>query len=357
MFEKFDEGSMDVLSAARQECMRLRCEQIAPEHILLALTRDPYNIAARSLATMNINAENLQKELERVNKSLRGEQEPEFFAYESITLADQTKRIVERSNDFRLFFGREKIGPEHLLLALIDQNDDNALRILEELGANLTFLRRQVMNFAAKQESLSRFAPAAKITVISGISEMIAEHLQSMDTLQRLAEMAGMKPPKLPERAEVVLMVFLAYLPEFLLTQVAFQRYLVEETIKLLRQRTGPLEKETEATMVAAAAQNLRAEVRSIIEHLWTQEYRMLSQMPDEAEHEEIGSIIEDLWWTYSEELALHEVFDEALDDYRRKHVLNLQKRKLELAQRLTKLRQRLEDTLKQCFLKRTISA
>ena len=66
---------------------------------------------------------------------------------------------------------------------------------------------------------------------------------------------------------------------------------------------------------------------------------------------------LEDLWWTHSEEIALHEVFDEALDDYRRKHVLNLQKRKLELSQRLTKLRLRLEDTIKQCFLKRSLSA
>jgi hypothetical protein len=45
------------------------------------------------------------------------------------------------------------------------------------------------------------------------------------------------------------------------------------------------------------------------------------------------------------------------MDDYRRKHVLNLQKRKVEIAQRLTKLRSRLEETIKQCFLSRSVSA
>lgn len=360
MFEKFDEAAMDVMAASRQECMRLRSEEVLPEHILLSLSRDPYNLAARSLSTMNINAENLQVEVEKSNKARKPDQDQvqqPFVGYDNIFFSTVCRRLFERANHFRLYFGREKVGPEHLLLSIIDLSDDNAVRILEELGANLTFLRRQVMNFAAKQEAFSRFAPAAKATVLTGITTMIVEHLEAVESLQRLAEDAHTPEPHLPERKEIVLMVLLAYLPDFLLTQVAFQRYLVEETLKTLRQRTGPLEKETDASMVASAAQNLRAEVRAIIEHVWTQEYRMLNQMPDEAEHEEIGSIIEDLWWTYSEEIALHDVFDEALDDYRRKHVLSLQKRKLELSQRLTKLKQRLEDTLKQCFLKRTISA
>jgi hypothetical protein len=354
MFEKFDEAAMDVVASSRHECMRLNSQEVKPEHILLALTRDPSNIAARALGTMNINSENMQKEVERSVNAKKGDQEPGFVSYDSITLSENLRQVFERANDYRLYFGRDRVGSEHLLLGIADLQDDESIKVLEELGANLTFLRRQVLNFAAKLDCLSPYAPQARPTVIMGVTEIISEHMENMDSLQRLATATKMRAVSVPDRSEVVLMVFLAYLPEFLVTQTAYQRYLLEETLTLLQLRTGNLDKETVATMVSASAQNLRSEVRSIIEHLWTQEYRMLSHMPDEAEHETIGSIIEDLWWTYSEEIALHEVFDEALDDYRRKQVLNVQKRKLELSQRLTKLEQRLDETLKQCFLKRT---
>ena len=79
--------------------------------------------------------------------------------------------------------------------------------------------------------------------------------------------------------------------------------------------------------------------------------------MLDEAEHDLIGSVIEDLWWAQSEEIALHESVAEAMDDHRRSHLLNLQKRRLELSQRMSKLRTRLDDTVRQCFIKHPISA
>jgi Clp amino terminal domain, pathogenicity island component len=362
MFEKFDEAALDVVAASRHECLRMHCQEVEPRHVLLALTRDPGNVAARALATMNINADNIQSEIEKAAKAARGEGGNDLspmIAYEGITVSQASNSVFARAEDYRRFFGRELVSPEHILLALADLKDDAALRILEELGANFIFLRRQVLNFVAKLDCLSPQAPGARNTVISGIADIIAGHMESIASLQRLSDVTSgeMASHRMPDRSEVVLMVFLAYLPEFLFTQVAYQRYLLEETLKLLQLRTGPLDKETIASMVSASAQNLRAHVRSIIEHLWTQEYKVLSQMPDEAEHEEIGSIIEDLWWTYSEEIALHDVFDEALDDYRRKHVIDLQKGKLELSQRLNKTKIRLDETLKQCFLKRSLSA
>jgi hypothetical protein len=362
MFEKFDEAANDVLSSSRHEAMRLRCTLVQPEHLLLALTRDPQNIATRALAKMNVVADNVYSEVEKVTKA-GGKAEPEppvgmslMTAYESVGFSDEVKHVFDRANDFKLYFGRDKVAPEHLLLALVDLKDEGAMRILEELGSNLTFLRRQVLSLIAAEDAMSPNAPSTRPTVIAGISAMVWQQLESISSLQRLANATDSPVGKLPDRSQVVLMVLLAYLPDFLMTQVSYQRYLLEETLRLLVARTGPIEGECVATIVSGAAQNLRSEVRAILEHLWTQEYRSLS-VPDEAEHEEIGGIIEDLWWTFSEEIALHDVFDEALDDYRRKHVLNLQKRKLEISQRLNKTKTQLEDALKRTFLKRTLSA
>src|SRR5207245_2606933 len=132
---------------------------------------------------------------------------------------------------------------------------------------------------------------------------------------------------------------------------------LLQETLKILAERTGQLDQELTATLVSNGAQHLRDEVRGTIECLWSHEYRLFDQMLDEGEHDLIGSVIEDLWWAQSEEIALHDLFDAALDDHRRTHVLSLQKRRIELSQRMTKLRTRLAETIQQCFVRRSISA
>jgi hypothetical protein len=212
------------------------------------------------------------------------------------------------------------------------------------------------MSLVAQEDAMLPEPPNAKFTVVAGIAAMVWQQQESIESLRRVAAASKTDIAKLPSRAEVVLMVLLAYLPDFLMMQVAYQRYLLEETLQLLVRRTGPVDRECLATIVASAAQNLRMDARAIIEHVWTQEYRSLS-VPDEAEHEEIGGIIEDLWWTYSEEIALHNVFDEALNDHRKSQVMDLQKRKLEISQRLSKTKAHLEDALKRCFLKRALSA
>ena len=363
MFQKFDEAARDVVAASRHECLRSRSGLVASEHLLLALTRDPMNLAAKSLATMNIHSENVQEEVDKaLRDSGKSDTEPAtgmttVASFENICFDDQVKRCFERANEVRLFFGREKVAPEHILLGMVDIRDRASLKVLEELGANLVFLRRQVLSLVAKDDCFLSSAPSVRQTMISGLNELIGDKQESVERLRALATTADTRLAQLPERTELALMCFLAYLPDFLIVQVAYQRYLLEETLKMLARRTGGVDRETTATIVSNSAQHLRAEVRATIEYIWSHELRMLNQMPDEAEHDLIGSVIEDLWWTHSEEIALHEVFDEALDDYRRKQVLNLQKRKIELSQRLNKLRDRLEETIKQCFLKRSLSA
>src|SRR5262249_51526275 len=159
----------------------------------------------------------------------------------------------------------------------------------------------------------------------------ISHNLQSADSLKKLAQKADGKPnaPKngVPDDNQIVHMALVSYIPDFLYAQVAYQRYLLQQSIHRLMERTGPLDQELSASIISSAAQNLRREVRETIEYLWSHEYRIFTQVLDDAEHDLIGSVIEDLWWTESEELALEELFDKAMEDHRRKQVLSLQKR------------------------------
>ena len=142
-------------------------------------------------------------------------------------------------------------------------------------------------------------------------------------------------------------------MPECLLYQVSFQRYLLEEGLTKLAQSAGIRSQESMGQIISATAQHLRKQAREAIEYVWTDEYRLIKHMLSDAEHDLIGSVIEDLWWAYSEDIALDQSFTSALADHRRAHLLDLQKRRVELSQRLKKIHNRLEETVRQCFCHR----
>ena len=70
-----------------------------------------------------------------------------------------------------------------------------------------------------------------------------------------------------------------------------------------------------------------------------------------------IGTVIEDLWWTQGEEIALHELFIEAMDDHRKQQMLGLQKRRIEITQKLEELKVKLKTTVRDTFEIRSVSA
>lgn len=361
MFERFADSAISVLQSAREECLALKGEQICPEHILVALTDEAADITSRVLSSMGIDGSSIKAEITRsgapAEPARRHTDETSVEPWDEPRLSEDAIASIRRAADYCLFFGYDYVLPEHLLMGLIELPHSVAVKLLEELGANLTFLRRQLMYLMAEDACFHQAAPSLQTALINGLKYLVSSHFEASESLSALAARSGNKLHNLPSRSHIVHMVCVGYMPEFLAVQVAFQRYLLEEALKLLAERTGTLDQEVTATLVSSGAQHLRAEVQSTIEHIWSNEYRLFDQMLDDAEHDLIGSVIEDLWWAQGEEIALHDLFDAALDDHRRKQVLSLQKRRLEISQRIARLRARLTETIQQCLVRRSIPA
>ncbi|HEY9788301.1 MAG TPA: Clp protease N-terminal domain-containing protein [Candidatus Obscuribacterales bacterium] len=377
VFDRAGDEFVAIAEAGLDECLRLKNRYICTEHLLLALLSDPHNIGSQAFATMTIKVASVKEEVERILNERSEYEAPygELQQTDEPTLGLSFRKTDDeallstpafsrpavaallRAGDYSRYLGYEEIEPEHLMLGIIDQTDSGAARVFEELSVNLTFLKRQVMQLMARQAALSPDVPNLREAAVMGLKELIEANEQSANCLAELADRCHQRSIRLPSKAEIVHMVMMGFLGEFLFSQVAFQRYILEETITALARRCGPLDKELTASIVSTGATNMRAQVRSTIEHLLSHECRLLTQMLNDAEHDLIGSVIEDLWWTQSEEIALHELFAEAMDDHRRKHLLNLQKRRIEISQRLNKLKTRLDDTIRQCFVKRSASA
>lgn len=379
VFERSSDSLLQVLQLALDECIALEHTYICTDYILTALVSEYAGVACEALTSMKIDEENVRKELaEKVKGNTESELpfsgRPDLSSgLPSVTLpvvaqsagnaadtrkaygmSDLTVQALHRAYEYALFFGLSYINPEHLLLGIMDLRECTAVRTIVDLGGNVDFLRRQIMLMMAKSLSSESDLPGLKGAVISGLKEIIDKHYRAVSTLQALSMRSRHALTSLPPRSDIVHMVCIGYFPDFLLNQIAFRRYLLEETLAQLNLRVGGLEKELSSTIISAAAQSLRAEVRSSLEFMLSSEYRLFSNMLDDAEHDLIGSVIEDLWWAQGEEIALNELFSEALDDHRRKHLLDLQKRRLEITTRLATLKERLDETIRHCFVKRS---
>lgn len=362
MFEKYSESTTEILLDAYGHSRQFKSEEISSAHILLSLTLCHDNPAAVALANMNITTEKMQEELERLlligskKNFAPGAFESCSFCLEDLKFTDGAKEILKRASQLRIFFGHKLVEPEHLLLAVIDVADEASVKVLEELGANCVHMRWLTVKLIAEADSLDSTSPSLRPSVVEGISEIMSGYTSIFDQLEQLSVTASVRVT-LPQKAEIARLLFITYMPDFLSVQIAYQRYLLDMTLRLLQKRAGGLDPEFAASTVSSCAQNLRQEVRTIIEYLLSNEFRLSDKFPDEADYDLIGSVIEDLWWTHSEEIALNEVFDEAVDDHRRKQMLNLQKRRLEISERFKKLEKRLRETFKQCFLKESYSS
>lgn len=365
MFESLSHSSLEVIEEAKAQATRLQAASCGSEHLLYALAGEKTGIAHLALITLKVSQEQIGKELEamqpnrlaqvlrQANKASQIPQQPE----PKVAFSEELLLVLSAADDQRRYYGAKKLLPEHLLLGICEVEEIRASKVLEEFGANISFLRGQTIDLMAKKYLAEQKAPTLSSAICTGLSELISKNLEAAQSLKQLADLSQSHLHPLPESKSVVHMVFVAYLQEFLSVQVQFQRYLLQQSIRQLTERTGSLDDELVASIVSASAQHLRLEARYTIEFLWTHEYRLLSQVLDEAEHDLIGSAIEDLFWAHSEELALHELYDKALQDHRRKQVLASQKRRLEIQSRIRRLRGRLGDTLKQCFLQKPLSA
>ncbi len=375
VFERAGESLLSVVQQGMAECMAMGHTYVCTEHLLVALAAESDSLAAVALTTMKMEEENTRAEVERLFK---GESESELLysdrpdVLESgfpkpvtptlsvdspIGFSDLTVQALTRAFDYSLFFGDSDIEPVHLLLGILDLPDATALKVFEDMGANLTFLRREILIIMAVDRSLTPEVPGLRDATIAGMRELIDRLYGDVRAISQLGVRSRLPLPTLPSRQEIVHRTCVAYFADFLWTQVSFKRYLLEETMDLLVDRTGPMDQELMSTIVLHAAQNLRAEVRSAFEYMLSNEYRLFDKMMDEAEYDEIGTVIEDLWWTQGEEIALHELFIEALDDHRRQQMLGLQKRRIEISEKLARIKVRLDDVVRQCFEKRSISS
>ncbi|MEU5934708.1 Clp protease N-terminal domain-containing protein [Micromonospora sp. NPDC047187] len=125
-FGRFTTRARNVVMASQEEARASGNAEIAPEHLVLGLLAEPEGLAARVMAGRGATPEVVREAVGAVLPP-RAEQVPDLIPYDA-----RGKKALELTFREALRLGHNYIGTEHMLLALLEQEDGAG--VLTNLG-------------------------------------------------------------------------------------------------------------------------------------------------------------------------------------------------------------------------------
>ena len=127
---RFTERARQALTLAQEAAASFGHSYIGSEHLLLGLLREGGGPAAKALTAAGVTDEALVHQIEE----LSGRGTPDSTAPQGMT--PRTKRIVELSVQSANEMGTGYVGTEHLLLGILRDSGNMAVRLLRSLGVD-----------------------------------------------------------------------------------------------------------------------------------------------------------------------------------------------------------------------------
>jgi len=203
MFERFTNQSRRVVVLAQEEARLLNHNYIGTEHLLLGLLHEGRGSAARALEAMDVT---LQAARDQVIEIIgRGQAQQSGH----IPFTPRAKKSLELSLREALQLGDGYIGTGHLLLGLIHQSDNVAVKILDNLGTDLKDLRVRVTEELRSHPEEGQDVPAERerqqIKVylrgeVKGLLDTIDDRLSAIERRLGIIRPAAAAMPSLEVR-------------------------------------------------------------------------------------------------------------------------------------------------------------
>nr|WP_180376051.1 ATP-dependent Clp protease ATP-binding subunit [Ligilactobacillus salivarius] len=134
MEERYTPSAKQVLVLAQQQANYFKHQAIGTEHLLLALTMGKNGVAAKVLQSFVVTEVDVREEIEHIvgygNLQRRG-------ADTYLPYSPRTRYVLERAREHAKLFNVEKVGTEHILLALLEDDKTISSRILAALNIDL----------------------------------------------------------------------------------------------------------------------------------------------------------------------------------------------------------------------------
>jgi len=154
---KFTESARKAIENAGTAAFELGHDYIGTEHLLLGLLSVTDGVAARALAIQDIDKDDIYERLAGMGNSAGAGGAPSAQA-----LTPRTKRILEMSAQEASRMGAGYVGTEHILIAMLREQDSVAVRLLLIEGANIQKLYEDIMNMLGEGEKTPNAEPITK---------------------------------------------------------------------------------------------------------------------------------------------------------------------------------------------------
>jgi ATP-dependent Clp protease ATP-binding subunit ClpC len=131
MQSQFTQKAQTALEYALKSARSLKQGYIGTEHILVGLLQEDTGVAAKILNDNGIEAENVVKMIQDLISFENGVAVRDRDGY-----SPRAQKVLEEAHRQARRFGQKETGTEHILLAIIKENENVAVRIMNTMGAN-----------------------------------------------------------------------------------------------------------------------------------------------------------------------------------------------------------------------------
>lgn len=146
MFERFTDQAQRAVAGSQDEARARHHTYIGPEHLLLALLREPEGVAHEALQAMSVDSGIL---LTRLEEGI-GYGPGRGPSSTRIPFTPAAKKCLETALSEALQLGHKYIGAEHILLGTLRERDRVAAQTLMAFGVEPSALRAQVARLVGR---------------------------------------------------------------------------------------------------------------------------------------------------------------------------------------------------------------
>jgi ATP-dependent Clp protease ATP-binding subunit ClpC len=159
MEAKFSQRVKDVLTYSREEALRLGNDYIGVEHLLLGMIREGEGQAIQVLTYLGIDTNEIKNRIEQSIVS-KGKRTPEI---ENIPLVKQAERALKITYLEAKLFNSELIGTEHLLLAILKDEDNLVTKLFHNYNIDYETIKEELKSFNADKGYPSKQEPTDEL--------------------------------------------------------------------------------------------------------------------------------------------------------------------------------------------------
>jgi len=166
--DKFTESARNALDNALELARNFGHNYVGSEHLLLGILKEKNCVAAKILENRGIMFENIRAQV--LHQSGYGEKTSTSAA----DLTPRVKSIIESSLTESQSLGHNYIGTEHLLMALLQEGDCQALKALLSEGGHIHLIYNDILNYYSAQGYNSPINPPHQPKSPPTIGDMLA---------------------------------------------------------------------------------------------------------------------------------------------------------------------------------------